>query len=136
LLPTGGGDCTSDTATGAVDDAASVAKAAAAPAGPDDIAAGDKDRSMPAAVISFRSCILRKAIAFGVSRISAVLTNATVARSVVARASASRASDLSSSVRDAQMSSLISRLDALEPRGRNWKTLAAGSPFSASSVSL
>jgi len=55
LLPTGGGGCTSDTAAGAVDDHASVAKAAAVPAGPDDIACGDEDKSMPAAAISFRA---------------------------------------------------------------------------------
>jgi len=135
LLPTGGG-CTSDTAAGAVDDPASVAKAAAVPAGPDEIAGGDEDKSMSAAAISLRACILRKAIASGVSRISAVLKNATVVRSVVARASASRASELSLSVRDARMSSLISRLAALEPRGRDWKEPAAGGPFSSSSESL
>jgi len=136
LLPTGGGGCTSNTAAGAVDDSASVAKAAAVPAGPDDIAGGDEDKSMPAAAISLRACILRKAIASGVSRSSAVLKNATVVRSIVARASASRASDLSLSVRDARMSSLISRLAALKPRGRDWKAPAAGGPFSSSSASL
>jgi len=73
LLPTGGGGCTSDTAAGAVDYPASVAKAAAVPAGPDDISGGDKDKSIPAAAISLRACILRKAIASGVSRISEVL---------------------------------------------------------------
>jgi len=79
---------------------------------------------------------LRKAIASEVSRISAVLKNATVVRSVVARARASRASELSLSVRVARMSSLISLLAALEPRGRDWKAPAAGGPFSTSSVSL
>jgi len=73
LLPTGGGGCTSDTAAGAVDNPASVAKAAAVPAGPDDISGGDKDKSIPAAAISLRACILRQAIASGVSRISEVL---------------------------------------------------------------
>jgi len=136
LLPTGGGGCTSDTAAGAVDDPASVAKAAAVPDGPDDIAGGDEDKSMPAAAISLRACILRKAIASGVSRISAVLKNATVIRSVVARASASRASEMSLSVRDARTSSIISRLAALEPRGRDWKAPAEGGSISSSSVSL
>jgi len=69
LLPTGGGGCTSDAAAGAVDDPASVAKAAAVPAGPDDIAGGDDNKSILAAAISLRACILRKAIASGVSRI-------------------------------------------------------------------
>jgi len=55
LSPTGGGEYTSDTATGAVDDPASVAKAAAVPAGPDDIAGGDEEESMPAAAISLRA---------------------------------------------------------------------------------
>jgi len=136
LLPTGGGGRTSDTAAGAVDDPASVAKAAAVPAGPDDVAGGDEDKSIPGAAISLRACILLKAIASGVSRISAVLKNATVVRSVVARASASRASELSLSVRDARMSSLSSRLAALEPRGRDWNAPAAGGPFSFSSESL
>jgi len=136
LLPNGGGGCTSDTAAGVVDDPASVNNAAAVAAGPDDIAGGDEDKSMPAAATSLRACILRKEIASGVSRINAMLKNATVVRSVVARASASRASELSLSVRDARMSSLISRLAALEPRGRDWKAPAAGGPFSSSSVSL
>ena len=70
MLPTVGGGCTSDTAAGAVDDPASVAKAAAVPAGPGDIADGDEDKSIPAAAINLRACILRKAIASGVSRIS------------------------------------------------------------------
>jgi len=119
VLPIGGGRCTSDTAAGAVDDPAYVAKAAAVPAGPDNIAGGDKDKSMPVADISLRACILRKAIASGVSRIFALLKNATVVRSVVARASASRASELSLNVLDAWMSSLISCVAALEPRGRD-----------------
>jgi len=136
LLPTGGGGCTSDTAAGAVEDPESVAKVAVVPAGPDDIAGGEEDKSMPAAAISLRACILRKTIASGVSRISAVLKNATVVRSVVARARASRASELSLSVRDARISSLISLLAALESRGRDWKAIAAGDPFSSSSVSL
>jgi len=106
LLPTGGGGCTSDTAAGAVDDRASVDKGAAVPAGPDDISDGDEDKSIPAAAINLRACILRKALAWGVSRISEVLNNATVVRSVVARASASRASELSLSVREARMPSL------------------------------
>jgi len=136
LLPTGGGGCTSYTAAGAVDDPASVAKAAAVPAGPEDIAGGDEDKSMPATAISLRACIFRKAIASGVSRISAVIKNATVVRSVAARASASKASELSLSVRDARMSSLIYHFAALEPRGRDWEAPAAGGPFSSSSVSL
>ena len=73
LLPTSGSGCSFDTAVGAVDDPASVAKAAAVPAGPDDIAGRDEDKSIPAAAKSLRACIFRKAIASGVSRISAVL---------------------------------------------------------------
>jgi len=46
-------------AAGAVDDPASVAKAAAVPAVPDDIAGGDEDKSIPAAAISLRACFLR-----------------------------------------------------------------------------
>jgi len=104
LLLTVGGGCTSDTAAGAVDDPAYVAKAAAVLVGPDDIAGGDEKNSMPAAAISLRACIFRKAIASGVSRISAVLQTPTVVRSVVARARANRASKLSLSVRDARVS--------------------------------
>jgi len=119
LFPTGGGGYTTDTVAGAVDDPASVAKAAAVPAGPDDIVGGDEDKCIPAAGISLRACIMRNAIVSGVSRISAVLKFATVVRSVVARASASRAAELSLSVRDARMSSLVSRLTSMEPRGRD-----------------
>jgi len=71
-----------------------------------------------------------------VARISAVLKNATVFRSVVARARAKRASELRLTVRDVRMSSLICLFAALVPRGRAWKTLAVGGPFSSSSVSL
>jgi len=133
LLPTGGGGCTSDTAAGAVDDPASVTKTAAIP---DKIAGGVEHTSIRAPTISMRACILRKTIASGVSRILALLKNATAVRSVVARASASRASELSLSIRDARMCSVISFLAALEPRGRDWKALDASGPFSPSSVSL
>jgi len=40
LLPTGGGGCTSDTSAGLVDYPVPVSKAAAVPAGPDDISGG------------------------------------------------------------------------------------------------
>jgi len=93
-------------------------EAAAVPAREDKVPGGDT--SNPAAAISLRAWARRKATASGVSRISALLKNATVVRSDVAWASADNASVLAFSIRDAWMSSALSRLAAFEPRGRDW----------------
>ena len=65
------------------------------------------------------------------SRISAVLINATILRWAVACASAWRASVMALSMRGARMSSDLPRLEALAPRGRDWNP-----PKLASSPSL
>jgi len=94
VLPIGGGGCTSDMSAGVFDNPVPVSKAAAVPAGPDDIAGEQEETSISAAAICLRAGILRKAIASGVSRISAVLKNAIVVPSVVARSRAKRAPEL------------------------------------------
>jgi len=93
-------------------------EAAAVPAREDKVPGGDT--SNPAAAISLRGWARRKATASGVSRISAPLKIATVVRSDVARANTDNASVLSFSIRDAWMSSALSRLAAFGPRGRDW----------------
>jgi len=73
-------------------------EAAAVPAREDEVPGGDT--FSPAAAISLRAWARRKATASGVSRISALLKNATVVREDVARANADNATMLDFSIYD------------------------------------